>query len=278
MDVEHWKPKGIGVNLLAGKAFAEGLEATRRAYFEEGRDFDRSMGAGMHALTVAYGDFIPPDFGSGAYKTLERMLGALEFYFSQWPIDSTPPHKMPSGSYAIEFSFAQPLPFRHPESGEPFIYAGRADMICDAFEGVYIEDDKTASALRDNWTQQWELRSQFDGYCWAARENGISINGVLVRRVSILETKYERADVITYRSAWEINRWLRQVGRDLERAIACWRSGYWDYALDEACNSYGGCPFRKICKAQNGQEWLPMDFERRKWDPLERVETLLTGS
>lgn len=273
-DIEHWKPRGISVHLHAGAAFARGLEVVRRLYFESGMTFDQALAGGISALITAYGDYLPPE---GAAKTLDRMMGALEFYFSPsgWPIDLAPPHRMPSGHYGIEFSFAEPLPIAHPETGDPIIYAGRSDMVCDFAEGVYLEDDKTASALGESWTKQWELRSQFTGYCWAARQIHIPVAGVLVRGVSILKTKYGRADAITYRSQWEIDRWLSQVVRDLQRAINCWREGYWDFALDEACTSYGGCPFVRICKAQNPAEWLPVDFERRRWDPLERTETVL---
>jgi hypothetical protein len=148
-------------------------------------------------------------------------------------------------------------------------------MICDFAEGIYVEDDKTATQLGDSWTRQWELRSQFTGYCWAAREAGISVNGVLVRGVSILKTKYGSAQAITYRSGWEIDRWLGQVLRDLRRLESAWNEGYYDFNLGEACNSYGGCQFTNVCKSNEPETWLPMYFERKRWDPLERTETLL---
>jgi hypothetical protein len=177
------------------------------------------------------------------------------------------------GRYGIEFSFAQPLPYKHPVSGDPIIYAGRSDMVCDYAEGLYIEDDKTASQLGASWSKQWDLRSQFTGYCWAAREAGLSVNGVLVRGVSILKTKYDHAEAITYRPAWQIDRWLAQVLRDLAAMEECWRAGYWDYALDHACDEYGGCSLKQICTSEAPETWLPMYFEKRKWNPLDRSET-----
>ena len=34
--VEHWKPKAESVHLVAGGAFASGIEAARRAFYEKG--------------------------------------------------------------------------------------------------------------------------------------------------------------------------------------------------------------------------------------------------
>jgi hypothetical protein len=55
--------------------------------------------------------------------------------------------------------------------------------------------------------------------------------------------------------------------------ISCWEEGYWDYALDGACTDYGGCTFVQVCKAINPDDWLPVNFEQRVWDPLARAET-----
>ena len=272
--MEHWKPQGESVHLVAGAAFARGLEVAREAFYTDGQPPDDAIGAGLSALLQAYGDFECPE---GSAKSPDRMAGALEFYFSRYPLaeDAAQPLILPSGKRAIEFSFLEPLPFEHPTTGDPVLYSGRSDMIATFAEGVYIEDDKTASQLGASWSRQWDLRSQFTGYCWAAREAGIPVNGVLVRGVSILKTKYDTLQAVTYRSAWEIQRWLGQVGRDLNHMQACWETDYWDYNLDHACTEYGGCPLTSVCKSNEPERWLPMYFERRRWDPVDRRETLV---
>lgn len=274
MYIEHWKPQGESVHLVAGKAFARGLEVSRRSFYEEGFSEEDSVARGVHGLLLAYGDFETPE---GSAKGADRMAGALEFYFSHYPLptDAAKPLTLASGRSAIEFSFAQPLPYLHPVSGDPIIYAGRSDMICTFADGVYIEDDKTASQLGASWSKQWDLRSQFTGYCWAAERAGIHVDGVLVRGVSILKTKYDTLQSITYRADWERERWLNQVMCDLRRMENCWQDDYWDFNLDHACSEYGGCPLTTVCKSENPATWLPMYFERKKWDPLSRVETKL---
>lgn len=270
----HWKPQAESVHLVAGKAYADGLEAARRAYWERGEAEDQALAAGIGALLTSYGDFEPPP---GSAKTPDRMIGALEYYFATYGFSTDVAHPVKIGSrWGIEFSFAEPLDITHPETGEPIIYSGRADAIVDYAGGLYILDDKTTSSLGASWVRQWGLRSQFTAYTWAARNVGLKPAGVLVRGVSILKTKYEHAQVPTQRSEWEVDRWLRQTHRDVERMIESWESGAWDYNLDHACTEYGGCMFAEsICKSPEPERWLPVNFQRRRWDPLTRTETIL---
>ena len=157
-------------------------------------------------------------------------------------------------------------------TGQPLLYTGRADMIADFAGGRYVFDEKTTSQLGQTWLNQWELRSQFTGYIWAARQANIETQGAIVRGISILKTKYDTLQVITNRSPWEIDRWLVQVTRDAQRMIRCWEEEWWDYSLDNACTEYGGCSLRSVCKSPDPETWLPMYFEPKVWDPLARKE------
>ena len=270
----HWKPKYPSVHLHAGGAFAHGLERARRAFYEEGKSPESALGEGVSALLEFYGDFQCPDHIA---KTPSRMVGALEFYFANYPLDTDmiKPYEWSPGKHAIEFSFATPLPVDHPETGQPLIYSGRSDMIGRMAGGLFIEDDKTASALGASWQNQWDMRSQFTGYCWSAKQASLPVDGVLVRGISILKTKYETAQVITYRRQWEIDRWLAETCRLLERMKTAWLNGEFDYNLDEECNAYGGCLFRRVCMSQDPQPWLEQYYEQRVWNPLLHTETKL---
>jgi len=269
--VQHWKPAAESVHLVAGGAFAEGVEQARRAYYERNLPQDVAVAEGLRALIGKYGDFeCPPD----SAKSLERTCGALEFYFESYPLggDGATPVSFPGGRTGIEFSFAVPLPINHPVTGEPLLYTGRSDMIADFAGGTYIYDEKTTTSLGPSWARQWEMRSQFTGYVWAARRAGIEAAGAVVRGVSILKTKYDTQQAITYRGPHEVERWYAQTVRDIIRARTMWREGYWDFALDHACAEYGGCNMIDICKSPDPETWLPMRFERRVWDPLARKE------
>ena len=269
--VEHWKPKAESVHLVAGGAFAKGVEVARKAFFEGGADREQAEAVGMEALAKAYGDFEHPPESA---KSLERMMGALEFYFQSYPLggDGLTPVQFPHGGAAIEYSFAEPLNVMHPVTGDPILYTGRCDMIGEFAGGVYCVDEKTTSSLGASWSRQWEMRAQFTGYQWAAQRTGLNVQGTLVRGVSILKTKYDTQQAITYRGPHEVERWYAQTVRDIIRARTMWREGYWDFALDHACAEYGGCNMIDICKSPDPGTWLPMRFERRVWDPLARKE------
>jgi len=293
--VQHWKPQSESVHLVAGGAFAKGLEVARKAYYEgiyaeptityengerevtwediehPAGDSSNSVAAGLKALLAVYGDFECP---ASSAKSAERTAGAYEFYFDRYPLghDGMDPILFPGGKRGIEFSFANPLPISHPVSGDPILYTGRADMIADFAGGVYVVDDKTTSSLGASWSNQWELRSQFTGYCWSALQAGLKPTGAIVRGVSILKTKYDTQQAITYRTEYEIERWLKQTVRDVQRMIECWQSDYWDYSLDGACTEYGGCNLVRVCKSPEPDKWLPVFFEKRVWDPLARKQ------
>lgn len=270
--LEHWKPKAESVHLVAGGAFASGIEDARRAFYEQGQSQEDAQAAGLLALIKHYGDFeCPPE----SAKSLERTCGALEFYFDNYPLgaDAMMPIELPNGKKGIELSFAEPLPFLHPVTGDPILFTGRSDMVANFAGGVYVVDEKTTTSLGASWGRQWEMRSQFTGYLWSCQQIGIKAQGAIIRGVSILKTKYDTQQVITYRSQYEIVRWLTQTLRDLTRMKQMWEDGWYDYALDGACSEYGGCSMINICKSPDPESWLPMSFAKRVWDPLARKET-----
>lgn len=272
--VEHWKPKSQSIHLHAGAAYASALEAARIAFYVDGASQEDATALGLGVLMKEYGNFVcPPD----SAKSLERMCGAFEFYMEQYPMtsDAAVPVSLASGARGIEFAFAEPIDFIHPETGNPILYVGRMDMICDYAGGRYGYDDKTTSALGATWSKQWDLRSQFTGYCWGAGKAGLALNGFLVRGVSILKTKYDTQQALTYRPQWMIDRWYTQLLRDLAAMREMWESGYWDFSLDHACTEYSGCIFRQVCLAADPQPWLETAFERRRWNPVTRQEELV---
>lgn len=282
--MQHWKPRGESVHLVAGKAFASGIEAARWAFFRDGKTPAEAVAIGLGQLIKDYGDFqCPPE----SPKSLERTAGALEFYFDNYPLgtDKATPIRVAGGGLGIEFSFAEPIEgFVHPETHDPLLYVGRADMVADYAGGVYVFDEKTASQLGASWAKQWEMRSQFTGYVWAGHKASIPVLGVIVRGVSILKTKYDTQQALCGRQPWELSRWEFQLKKDIRRLMAAYEearvleslgrdpASAFDWNLDHACAEYGGCPLLQICKVATPESFLPTYFERRVWDPVEREE------
>jgi hypothetical protein len=143
---------------------------------------------------------------------------------------------------------------------------------------VLVEDEKTASQLGASWGRNWNLDSQFTGYCWGARQFGIPVAGALIRGISILKTKYDHAEVLTYRPPFLIDRWYAQLLRDVSRMKDLWQratdanlADEASYALDKGqCNAYGGCSFEILCSSPTPERWVEVHFQTRDWKPMHR--------
>ena len=278
----HFKPQGESVHLHAGKAWATALEIARTAYYGDNFSAQDAQAMGLQALIMAYGTFQPPERGSGASKSIDRLIEAFSYYFKAFPLETDPvqPHYTKDGKPMVEFNFALPIDvdnLRHPVTNEPILYAGRADMVATYAGSLSIYDDKTTSQLGASWANQWNRRSQFSAYTWAAREYGMQVSQVVVRGIAILKTTINHAQAITIRTPHHVNEWHKQVVRDIKRAIDCYNEGYFDVNLSESCSSYGGCMFLQPCMSNNPDPWLEGQFVRKIWDPVTRTETLITN-
>lgn len=278
--IANLSPSGTSVHLHAGGAFAHGIEATRRAFYEHGAGADDAVAHGVVELLKYYGDFeAPPE----SPKSAERMAGALEFYFQRYSLRDDYVKPWTDGvSTGIEFSFAIPLPIAHPVTGEPILYTGRFDMLGEHKHGsLFVVDEKTATQLGQSWSKQWEMDAQFTGYCWGAAQYGKPVAGAIIRGVSILKTKYDSVECPIYRSAWQIERWHGQLLKDVQRMIDIWRTGEFSYQLDKgSCGAYGGCSFSLLCNSPQPERWVGVNFEPRQWHPMlreEREAELATG-
>lgn len=276
----HFKPGGEGnIHLHAGKAWASALEAARMAFYADGLSAITAQALGLQTLITEYGSFQAPERGSGASKSLDRLIEAFSYYFSAFPLATDPvqPYIGRSGKPMVEFSFALPLAddLLHPETGEPIIYAGRADMVATYAGSLSIYDDKTTSSLGATWANQWNRRAQFTAYSWAAREYGIPVSQVVVRGIAILKTSINHAQAITIRTPHHISEWHTQMVRDIRRAIRCWEEGYFDVNISDGCSHFGGCAYLQPCMSNNPEPWLEGQFIRKVWDPVARSETII---
>jgi hypothetical protein len=272
-------PVTRSLHLHAGGAFAAGLEAARLAFYVKGRPAEESIGSGIAALIAAWKDY---DSGEET-KSLERMCGAVEYYFSVWPLgnDYLVPWNAGQGEKGIEFTFAIPLPILHPQTGQPIFYVGRFDMLAEDRRGIiWAEDDKTASRLGETWGKQWTLDSQFTGYVWAARQFNVPVYGAAIRGISILKTMYGHAEQMVPRSPHLVDLWYWNLLRDVQRMIQIWKNKQNNpmltarYALDKSmCGAYGGCAYEVLCNSANPEQWVPINFTHRDWDPLRRDPT-----
>lgn len=262
-------PPYASTDLIAGGAFAKGLEVTRQAFYGEGLSLSASLEKGMLAAIVEYGDHEPIE--SKQAKSLERVLLALGDYFNHYnPSTDHIKPLMVAGRACVEFTFSIPLPIDHPDTKQPILYAGRFDMLGVRNEQLVVVDEKTTSQLGPTWVNKWNLRGQFTGYIWACQRYDYPVLGAIVRGVSFLKNSFGHAESIQLRAQWEVDQWYDQLLYDVERMKAAYLTGWYDQAFDEACADYGGCPFQQLCKAHDPEAWTSKYFIR-EWDPLAKV-------
>lgn len=267
-SIQKLGPRLTSPHLHFGGAYAAGLEAMRKSFYDQGASPQESLDNALIAATKFWGDYEPP---ADSVKTYENLLLALDNYAETRPLatDHIKPYQLPSGKHAVEFTFAIPIPdVIHPQTGNPILYAGRFDMLAVFQNCLFVEDDKTTTRLGPTWMRQWALNSQFTGYCWAAREHGLPVAGAVIRGQSILSKSFENAECVIYRPSWQIDRWLAQLIRDVKRMIDCWQEAYYDFAIGSACNAYGGCEFTRLCTSASPEAWLKSDYKNKHWNPL----------
>jgi hypothetical protein len=256
------------VHLHAGGSFARGLEVARKAFWQDGKPVAEAKRDGLQALIQFYGPFVPPETKQGD-KSLDNVILAYDSYLQRYPLDKDPirPFKAADGRYMIEFTFSIPTEVLNPSTGMPILYAGRCDMIGTLYDSLFVTDEKTATQLGDAWASQWDLESQFTGYIFAAQQHGFPVAGALIRGIGLLKTKITHAEAQLYRKTWEIERWWKQLQRDISRMVQQYNEFDFDMALAKgACAAYGGCSFKILCQSPEPEKWMNQ-YRIRRWDP-----------
>ena len=266
------------VDLVSGKAFAKVMEAARLAFYRDGLGQEACVQKGIAAVYTDYPDGI--DTGK-SNKTAVRMAGALGYYFNDHPLalEELKPLRLPTGKYSVELSFAYPIDVIHPDTGRPVLYCGNFDMLAvDGQNQAWVVDEKTTSQMGDKWDNQWPLDSQMTGYCWGARKflDGmgmcdVPVAGVVINGIAIRLRDYESRRLTLFKQDWEIERWHKQMVRDVNGWKEAYLLGQHDQALDHACAYYlNPCEFSPLCRARNPERLIEGSYEVKFWNPLER--------
>jgi hypothetical protein len=269
------RPAEISIHLHAGGAFSGAMEQFYQNFWTEGavgyRNQRTALSAALPKFLSLWGDFSP---SKPTPKTRENIWNAVEAYLEKWPAETD--HVQPlefNKRKTVEFSFGIPLDFpgfpRHPVSNDPFIYCGRIDLLGTYNGRTCIRDEKTTGRLEANWASQWDLRSQFLGYCWGCTVSGIPCDTAVVRGIVIHKHDINLVEAIKLYGQWEIDRWFEQLRRDLNAIVRCFNEKWWNFNLGEACTMWGGCSFADLCKSQHPERWYD-SYKTKRWNPLDR--------
>ena len=265
----------LSVDLHAGAAFAAGIEAGRTAYWFEGLSSSQAVERAYLTFVRYWGDYESPP---NHVKSFTNMACALFDYFREYPLDRDPirPYMMAGDRPAVEFTFALPLPFLHPETGQPLLYGGRVDLVGYYNAFCCTVDEKTTKSIGTTWANKWNMRGQFIGYNWACLEHGIPVQGALVRGIAIQKTQFGHLQAIVPIDKWRIEHWRENMLMRVQRMLCDYRDyklgvkHAWNYSYGDACESYGGCQFaQNLCTTRDETIWYD-SFKRRRWNPLLR--------
>lgn len=269
---------GKSIHLVAGGAFAAGLEAARRKVFTPKAlmpeelaalpplDQDGMILAAFQAFAKSWGTY---SYSLDMQKSFVNTFYALDVYLRDYhPLtDFIQPMFDADGIPRVEFSFAIPLPVKHPVTHDPILFTGRFDLL-GTWDGVpVVVDEKTTTALGEQWRRQWDMRGQFLGYCWACQQLGYPVTNAVARGTAILKTKVNFMTVPVHFPQHLINRWYDNLIITLHDMIRVWESSIYRMSFGEACNSYGGCPYTMLCTAAEPSRWFN-NYTYREWNPL----------
>lgn len=257
---ERWQHEEESIHLIAGGAFAEGLAAARRAYYEWGVELHASWAVGLRAFLFAWNT----DKDGFPKKPIERVYEALYAYFEVHRFDSDELQPAQLGpKRGIEFSFAIELPIMHPQTREPLLYSGRCDQLAQHGDVLFPTDEKTTGRLGEQWSSNFRLRGQFMGYVWAARSMGYDVAGVFVRGIGLHKEGPVFAQVPIYVPPYLVARWYESMLTKTQHLVDAWHSYNsqlhalhapktlpFPYAFGFACTAYGGCPHAERCASQ----------------------------
>lgn len=167
----------------------------------------------------------------------------------------------------------------HPDDGielnQPYLLCGHLDRLVTFNDEIFVMDRKTATAtLSSHYFDQYAPNNQMTLYTLAGQVVlGTSIRGVIIdgAAIQVQGSWFQRG--FTYRTAGQLEEWLRDLRYWLRQAETYATENYWPMN-DTACNNYGGCRFRNVCNKDPRvrDSFLRADFvqkpEDERWNPL----------
>lgn len=273
--IDRIYPKERSVHLDFGAAYAAGLEASRKAFWQGSSSLDDALTAGAYALMREWGVENPTE--THGTKNLWNCLISYDAYHQTFPMDSDNlrPYEFQPGHPMVEFSALAEIPgVRHPDTGDPLLYMAKCDMLGvydDSPNFVWVVDDKTQGAA-NNWVQKWSLHNQMMGYVWTAQQYGIPAQGVVINTCVPYKAKpplLDRTPIMM--PQWKIERWIHNLTNDALNMVRAYESGTYTFNYGDACSAYGGCGYRTLCDAEHPEEWLNYYETRDAQAPLQNI-------
>ena len=286
---KHWVSNTMSAAPAFGIAMHEGIASFRKGK-RDGMKYPEAYQTGAKALLEAYKKNMPPDSQSevaqddkrSAQNALRIFTGHCEHYE---PMGLKYPY--------VEVPFAMLLgqitqgpPQTHPSMEKQkmidVIYVGIIDAIIEWPGSLYVNDIKTTAwILNQNWLDGFQMDQGMIGYIIAARELlGIDTSRALIHAIWVssppktakgkpLDEYFHTKEL--YWDESQLDEWRQNTLNTIQDIETRKLDGKWSMAYNEACNSFGMCPYRPVCSSPSGarEQLLKMDFHKAIWTPLD---------
>ena len=265
---QHLKKATFDINLTAGKAFAIGIETTRKLYYIDGVNQEEAILRGSDKTRVLLHNAEYQD----ELKSPARMSLAVREYFKVYPmdIDEIQPMTLPDGTKGIEHTFELELPIAHPETGNPLVYKGVLDLLGSNMGRPCVIDEKTCKSLSK--PEMFAAAGQQIGYASASRKLGIPINDIYIRQVAIQKNGNKHQQIPIAVTDFMVDRWEQSMLTKVRAMVAAYT--WYTQGVEQAheaflpdykmgCTSFfKPCPYVEGCVSEYGEGYIDGEFEQ----------------
>ncbi|KKL15866.1 hypothetical protein LCGC14_2501320, partial [marine sediment metagenome] len=300
-EQKHWVTNTMSAAPAFGISMHEGIAAFRIAK-RDGMKYPEAYHTGAMALVEAYKKNMPPDSKSevaqddkrSAQNALRIFTGHCEHYE---PMGLKYPYvEVPFAMLLGQISLPPKITSTPPHPDSPLnvgvtslemrtvdvIYVGIIDAIIEWQAVQFVNDIKTTAwILNQNWLDGFQMDQGMIGYTVAARELlGIDTSRALIHGIWVsapaktakgkkLDDYFHTKEL--YWDESQLNEWRQNTLNTIQDIEMRKQDGKWSMAYNEACNSFGMCPYRPVCSSPPGarEQLLTMDFHKAIWTPLE---------
>lgn len=268
-----WRSKREKATLVFGERYHRALEIYAEAE-AKGENHDDAL---LQAVTYCLGFVVRgthPETGEPTVtpwitddpdRNRFTLTRAVVWYFDKYREDPAQTIILASGKPAVELAFNVGLG-AYAETGEEFSMFGKIDRIVQFGADKFIMDRKTTSgSLGHYYFNQYAPHNQMSLYITMGMIAGLdTVKGAIIDAVQLAVGFARFARHLTYRTKGSMEEWLRDALGWIRQAERYANEGYWPQN-DTACDKYGGCQFRDICKADPSvrELYLRSDFEQR---------------
>ena len=203
-------------------------------------------------------------------KGREQLVRTIIWYTDQFRQNPLNALTLSNGEPAVELSFTIPLDSVN-KYNEQHHLRGHIDMIARHDDGgLFVLDRKsTKSTLYDSYFDGFSPGNQVTLYTLSGKLIlGEQIQGLIIdaAQVAVNFSRFQRGYI--NRTQSQLDEWLQDFDLWMQLAELYAERGHWPQQ-EEACNLYGGCPFRAICgrSPEVRQSIIENDYVRRPWNP-----------